>query len=464
MTLLLGGILAYVLLQVLVGLWAVRRVHSSDDYFVAGRSLPAWVVSVSICATWFGAETCVSASGEVYESGVSRFTVEPFAYGLCILLAGLLVAAPLWRRGITTTADLLRERFGGKVEAFAALLLIPPSVLWAAAQIRAFGHVLETSSTMELELCITLAAVFAILYTALGGLLADVVTDVVQGFALLLGLLVVAGAVLLHLGGPLPALEAAFAARAETPAVEASWWEVLEAWSVPVLGSLLAQEMLSRSLAARSAGAARGGTLLGGGLYLLIGLLPVFLGLVGAHLVPELERSEGIVPTLGQRYLPPLLYVVFAGALVSAILSTVDSALLVASAFLTRNLLLAGREQVSERWRLRWARLGVAGLGLVAWRLALGSEDVASLVEEASGFGSAGLLVVILAALFTRARSRAGAFGSLAGGALTWVVTRHFVPDYPLPYLSSLGVALVAFLGFGTLGSGWGRGGGARIA
>ena len=88
--------------------------------------------------------------------------------------------------------------------------------------------------------------------------------------------------------------------------------EVLEAWVVPVCGSMLAVEVLSRVMGARSASVARNGTLIGAGLYLLVGLIPVYLGLVGPALVPGLDDGEQVVPQLAQRFLSPLGYVVFA--------------------------------------------------------------------------------------------------------------------------------------------------------
>ncbi|MBK9387080.1 MAG: sodium:solute symporter family protein [Planctomycetes bacterium] len=447
MTGLLFGILVYVLVQVAIGIWVARRVKSEDDYFVAGRRLSPLVAAISVTATWFGAETCMSGAGDVYGSGITRFTVEPFAYGACILVAGLFLAVPLWRRGITTTADLLRERYGVGVERLAAVLLVPTSVLWAAAQIRAFGHVLQTSSELDFSTCLAIGAGITILYTSMGGLLADVVTDVVQGAALLLGLGVVLVGVVMALGGPGEAWSAAYAERAHVVPDAHTWLDVLEAWSIPVLGSVLAQEMLSRCLAARSAGAARFAALGGGSAYLLIGLIPVFLGLVGPSLLPGLEDHEQIVPALAREHLSPFFYVIFAGALISAILSTVDSALLVASAFLTRNVLLSlTGERASPRARLLLARATVVGAGLVAWVLALRAEHIQELVEEASGFGSSGMLVAVLFGLFTRIGGKWAAYGALIAGLGVWVAARHGGVEIAAPYLASLAAALLGYL------------------
>src|SRR5688572_23893054 len=120
-------------LQFGIGLWVSRRIRSESDYLLAGRQLTLGLATFSIYATWFGAETIVGSAGRAYRDGVSFGSAEPFGYGLCIALMGLIFAAPLWRRGLTTLADLYRERYSVMAERVAAVILIPSSVLWAAA-------------------------------------------------------------------------------------------------------------------------------------------------------------------------------------------------------------------------------------------------------------------------------------------------------------------------------------------
>ncbi len=107
------------------------------------------MASFSIFATWFGAETVVGAAGSIYSDGLSGGSADPFGYGLCLVVLGVVVAAPLWRRQYTTFGDLFRERYSPGVERLAVLLMVPTSVLWAAAQIRAFGQVVSVSSELE---------------------------------------------------------------------------------------------------------------------------------------------------------------------------------------------------------------------------------------------------------------------------------------------------------------------------
>src|SRR5688572_17406115 len=188
-------------LQFGIGIWVSRRIHTESDYILAGRKLGYALTTFSIFATWFGAETIVGSAGRAYRDGVSLGSAEPFGYGLCLILMGLIFAAPLWRRKLTTLADLYRQRFSPAAERLAAVILIPGSVLWAAAQMRAFGQVLSISGDgMNVETALLIAAGFTILYTAVGGMLADALTDLIQGVVLAVGLVVVLLAVLPHVG------------------------------------------------------------------------------------------------------------------------------------------------------------------------------------------------------------------------------------------------------------------------
>src|SRR5688500_16585709 len=202
MTLTLVFVFLYMLLQLGIGVWISRRIRTESDYLIAGRKLGYTLATFSIFATWFGAETVVGSAGNAYRNGVSLGSAEPFGYGLCLILMGLIFAIPLWRRRLTTLADLFRLRYSPTVERVAALILVPSSVLWAAAQVRAFGQILSTASAgWNVELAIGIAAAFTIAYTMFGGLLVDAITDVIQGIIVALGLFIVLAFVVMQVGG-----------------------------------------------------------------------------------------------------------------------------------------------------------------------------------------------------------------------------------------------------------------------
>jgi Na+/proline symporter len=221
--------------------------------------------------------------------------------------------------------------------------------------------------------------------------------------------------------------------------------ELVEAWAVPVFGSLLAVEMLSRIQGCRSAEVARNATFLGAGLYLGVGLIPVALGLAGPTLVPNLDDPEQVVPILAQRYLSTFGYVLFAGAVISAILSTVGSCLLAAASLASHNLIVPLRPSWSESKKVWSARLGVIGFGALAYAIALYAGGIYELVATASAFGSAGIFVIGVFGLFTSFGGARSAYAALVAGMVVWVAG-EYVLDWATPYVVSLGSALAAYV------------------
>lgn len=447
MSVVLVVVLGYVGLQLAVGMWVSRRVASQQDYLLGGRSLGLTLCTASMFATWFGAETCIGAAGEVYAHGLGAVSADPFGYGVCLILFGLFIAAELRRRGYTTVADLFGDRFSRPVERVVAVLMLPGSVLWAAAQIRAFGHVFAAASDgLSPTLGIAIAAAITIAYTASGGLLADVYTDLLQGIVLVATLIGIGVVVFFSLGDVGEVLSHAAAhgsAEANSPVI------TLNDWAVPIAGSLFTQEIISRAVAAKNAPIARHSALLGGGIYLLLGSIPVLLGLLARDVLPPTEDYEQVLPLLSRHVLGEVGFVVLAGALVSAILSTVDSCLLACGALVVQNLAGARASSLGDAGRLRLSRLAVVGLGFVAFVIASFGTSVHSLVEESGALGSAGLVVAGLLGLFTRIGGPRAALSSLLLGGVSYVLAEH-VLGLKVAYLISLAGAALGY-GLGAL-------------
>jgi Na+/proline symporter len=451
MSLVLLVLFVYVGLQLALGVWVSRRVSSQQDYLLGGRTLGLGLCTASMFATWFGAETCIGAAGEVYQHGLAAVSADPFGYGLCLILFGLFIAGELRARGYVTLADLFGDRFSPAVERVVALLLLPGSVLWAAAQIRAFGQVFASAAPgLDPTLGITYAAGITILYTASGGLLADVYTDLLQGVVLVVTLVALALIVCLGIG-PLDAVWSQVSAGA--PAVghaEQSPFGTLNDWAVPIAGSLFTQEIISRAVASKTATVARRGALVAGALYLVLGTIPVLLGLVARVVLPPTESVEQVLPQLARHVLGELGFVIFAGTLVSAILSTVDSALLAGGALIVQNVVAERARKLSEAAKLRLTRWCVAGLGVLAFIVAMFGASVHELVQESSALGSAGLFVAGLLGLFTRFGGARAALMSLSIGGATYVYAEH-VLESEVAYLTSIAGAALGYA-LGALG------------
>lgn len=439
----LACVLAYIASQLVFAFWFSRRVKTESDYLLAGRSLGPWLGTFSVFATWYGAETCIGAAGEAYSSGIAGVLADPFGYAIGIIVFGVLFAARLWKRGLVTMADLFRQRWGIGVERLASIVMIPSSVMWAAGQVRALGQVLASASDFGLFIAITLAAVVVVIYTAIGGMWADAVTDLVQGIVLIAGV-VVLFIVFVGLGG-LDQLAAQPIERLN-PLNEHTPMDALETLAIPIFSTIAAQELVSRVLSVRGARLAANVTVGAGFLYLLLGILPMVIGLGAAAYVSADTDPEQVLSVFAQEQLPMPLYILFLGALVSAILSTLSGALLVAGSLLAHNIVTPLFPRWGEGRKLRMDRLAVIFFGLVAYGIALASDSIYELVQESSAIGTAGILVLLLFALFSpRFGGRWSAHAALVVGTVVYLAGAH-VFAMESPYLLSVGLSFAAYL------------------
>jgi SSS family solute:Na+ symporter len=448
-------ILGYVGLQLCIGIWIAKRIHSESDYFLGGRNVSLLLVTFSLFATWFGAETCMGSSAAVYRQGISGSRADPFGFSLCLLLMGLLLAGKLRRGNYVTLADYYRERYGGVVENLAVWIMVPSSLIWGAAQIRAFGQIIASTTPLPVGPAIAAAALFVLIYTLMGGLLGDIYTDFIQGIFVIIGLAVLLVVVLQDVGGWKELLSGMAPARLSLIGPGESVMARIDRWMVPVLGSLVTQELISRILAAKSVSVARKASFIACGIYLVLGSIPVFLGLFGPFIFPGLADSEQFLIRMADRFLPNVLFVVFSGALISAIISTVDSILLAISALVSHNLIVPLFGVQSERKRVLIARAVVLVSGVSAYVIAVYGRGIYELVLTASSFGTAGILVITLLGLYSRIGKTAAAVSALVAGlVLTPLAT--YVLRLDAPFLTSIGGSLAAFTAGALLARRWG--------
>jgi solute:Na+ symporter, SSS family len=427
------GVALYVLAMLGVGFVVSKKIKTDEDYFLAGRTLGPYLATFSIFATWFGAESCIGSAGAVYRMGLGSVHADPVGYTICIFLMGFLFSRILWNKKITTIPDLYRNRFSPATERMAAIIMIPSSIIWSGAQIRAFGQILQATTDYGFTISVTVAALVVIIYTIFGGLLADAYNDLIQGFTMIAGLLFLLIAIIWDMGGIGSAMASVSPERLNIihNDPEVSFLGHLELWMVPILGSLMAQELVSRVVSSRSSDVAFNSCIRAGFIYLAVGIIPVMIGLVGPHYYPGLQDSETIMPMLAKTHLNSFFYVLFVGALVSAILSTIDSTLLSVSALVSHNII--SMKNPTEKQKVLLARGGVFISGLISYGIAFTSDSITGLVELASSLGGPSILVITSIALFVKKGNATNAIIAMTASLVTWVAFNFiWVIDYPV--------------------------------
>ncbi len=447
-------IVGYVFAMYVVAWIAQTRIKDSQDYLVAGRKLPLSLAWMTLLATWFGAGTLITATDEVRQNGVTAATLDPLGAGTCLLLAGAFVAAPMWRLKLFTVCDLFRRRFDARTEFVAAVITIPAYFGWIAAQFHALAGMLELFFGIEPIWGLPLVAIVGTGYTLMGGMWSVTLTDAVQIVLVLLGLILLASKVLLHLGqgslglGFWTLAEQTPAERLQLIPVESAtaFFGWLSVFLVGSLGNLPAQDLMQRIFSSRSETVARRACYLAGIMYLTFGAIPVGLGLSSAILFPD-SSETAVLAVLAKEFLSPLWAVLFTLVVMSAVLSTIDSAILAPSSVLSQNIL----SRVSAAPPLRLNRLAVVGIGACSLAVAYIGEDAYSLLEDSYSLGLVGLFVPLMFGIYTIPRRPLPGLASILAGTVTWAV--HFVFDweYFLQGVSPIGplnlpVALTATL------------------
>ncbi len=440
------AIIAYMVLQLAVAAYANSKIKSESDYLLAGRHLGLWVGSFSLFATWFGAETVVASSGAIAAEGLAGGRAEPFGYAACLILLGLLIAGKLRAGNYVTTADFYRERFGVVAEKIAVLLMVPTSLIWAAAQLLAFAHILAAAGNIDLQSALLLGTVMVVLYTTIGGFLGDVITDNIQSVVIILGLVVTAYFIIAQLGGWDAAVSLITVERLNILSAEEPVWAQIDEWTIAIVGSLVAQEAISRILATRTPAIARQTCYIAAGMYFVVGLIPAFIGLAGYQLVsPDLHGDE-FLPHIAETVLPQFAYVLFVGALISAILSTVNTTLLSVGGLLGHNIVIHGWPQLfrTERSKVKLQRGLVVLAGLCMYGIAAGGQGIYDLIEASSSFGSAGLVVCLVFGLWFGRGSMQSALAAMAAGVIG-IGVFQYIWEWPVAYIASLVFAAAAY-------------------
>lgn len=438
-------LILYMLFQLAISLWAWRMIRTEDDYLLGGRKIGLIFASLSLFATWFGAETVMGSSGAVAEEGLSGARADPFGYTICLVLMAVFVAAQLRKHNYVTIGDFFRDRFSRSTELLAVFIMLPTSLTWAAAQLQAFAQVLSVVTGAEFSTMLMISTLLVILYTALGGLLADVMTDFVQGIFLILGLSVLLIYVFLHAGGVGAGLATIQPQQLSFVAESESLLSRLDTWAVPILGSLVAQEAISRLLATKDVKTARNACFAASGIYLLVGMIPVLIALVGSHFDLALGHQDEFLPAIAQQLLPHGLFILLAGALISAILSTIDSTLLTFAALTSHNIIMPISGRLTEKGKVVLNRSFVVIAGLLTYFIATAGDTIYELVEMSSSFGTAGLVVTLLLGLWVKKRGNSlAAIAAIFAGLVVTIIGEYRL-ELEAPFLTAIAASAVVY-------------------
>jgi sodium/proline symporter len=482
---LLFGVGLYLASILVVGVITWRRMRSLDDFVLGGRRLSPFAAALSERASGESAWFLLGLPGAAYVAGFSEFwTVIGSSFGIFFswLFIARLLNAQARKLGALTIPDYLESRFGG--EGARSLRFVAMGIIlffytaYVGAQFVGAGKILNTTFGIDAGTGMLLGALVVVAYTFMGGFLAVVWTDVVQGLLMMLVAVILPVLGLAALGGPSGLVEAILARTPETfggtpeqaqgvafgmdalrmTGGKVGWGFVNGVvfggmmWGVGYLGQ---PHLLVRYMAIRSSREVEVGRRIAVSWVLLAYWGAAFVGIVAIGLLPEAPADrERIMPLLALQLLPAWLAGLAIAGAIAAMMSTADSQLLVATSAVVEDVYVRVLRPAADPARLvLYSRIATVAVALVALWLAFGNRDfVFEAVEYAwTGLASAFGPVLLLSLRWKR-MTREGALAGMVAGAVSTVVWRNVgLGDVLDIKLACFLIALLAALGAAAL-------------
>ena len=440
---------AYLLFMIVIGAICMRRTNSSEDYFLGGRGLNAWVAALSAQASDMSGWLLMGLPGSIYALGTGQAWI---AIGLFLgtVCNWLLISKRLRRYTIVagnsmTLPEFLENRFHDKKKvllSISSVVIIIFFLVYTASALASGGKLFHTIFGIDYHIALIIGAAVILTYTFMGGFLAVCTTDFVQGMLMLVGLLTVPIIAFALVSGK-------FAANIDHTQVAGGYdaymnlfmnggrpykfVEILSqlAWGLGYCGM---PHILIRFMAVKDEKELKKSSVIAISWCFLSLVAACFIGIVGrAYLVDNVltgGQTESVFITMIERVFTKNIGIPFVGGLflcgiLAAIMSTADSQLLVCASSVSKDIYKSFiRKDADDKRIMKVTRITVIVVALIAIVIAWDPESsIMGLVSDAwAGLGSAFGPAIVLALFWKRANMPGTVVGIITGGltVLIW--------------------------------------------
>ena len=434
-------LIVYLGILIALAIWSRRETHTLSGFYLAGKKLPYWVVAFSTNATGESGWLLLGLSGMGYLVGAQAYWIvvgEIVGIGLSWWVMSRRLKALGDETDSITVPDVLSAKFVDKwhlVRAVSVLIILVMVTTYVTAQMVATGKAFSSFLGMGYETGVILGSIIIIGYTFVGGYKAVSYTDVVQGVLMLLGLIAVPTAAIIASGGLESVRESL---QQQDPALldmfaiaDGPVWIGIASFVAVGLPFLGVPQLLVRYMSARDDGEIRKARIMSLAVLFVFTFGAVTAGVAGRALYPGLDDPERIFPVISSNLFPPVIAGMLLVVVLSAIMSTVDSLLLLASSSVVRDTYqkIMGSEESDERLS-RYGKIVTIVIGVIAVVLGVQEPRVIYhfVLASWSGLGSA-FGPAVLGVLYYRKITWLGVLYGMLGGFLASVAWLSFFKD-----------------------------------
>ncbi len=434
-------LLVYLAVMFLIA-WYFSRKEKLEAYFLNKRKTSLLMMTCSNVATLIGAGATVAIVSEVYNSGISygiALSASIIVGGLTLAIIAKHIRAYGKEHNIYTLVDFFHKRFDMKNKLLVGILQMFLLVVWIAVQAVAIASLASVLVGINYHLALILAAGITILYTTIGGLKIDIITDFIQFWVIMIVFIIMFFFANSSIGGMSNLLASVPKGHLDIFNFAGISW---------FLGAMLLSGFIymgntihwQRILSAESQKTARNSFLWSIPIIFIFGLLVVFLGLATAVLLPGISQDTAIF-SLMDNILPTYLIGIGFAAILAVIMSSVDSLLVGGSTIIYRAVFK--KEQFDNKREMFYARLITALFGICGFVLALIVPDIVAL-SLLVAYLALIFVPAIFAGIYSKKTSNNASFYSILIPFLILVITIPFLGtnSFILPVLTSILIVL----------------------
>ncbi|WP_082235443.1 sodium/pantothenate symporter [Halobacillus massiliensis] len=428
-----------------IGFWSSKFVRSSDsflsEYFLGGRELGGFILAMTMIATYGSASSFIGGPGVAYTEGLGwvLLSMSQVATGYFVLMIlGKKFAIMARRYDAVTLIDFLKSRYNNSkwVVLISALSIIIFLFSAMAAQWVGGARLIESLTGISYLGALFIFAVSVLVYVIIGGFRAVALTDSVQGVVMFLGTLILLIGVIIAGGGISNIMDGL---RAENPNLITPYGSegnlsaayVSSFWILVGVGVVGLPQVTVRAMAYKNSKAMHRALIIG---TIVVGFIMLNMHLIGVFarpILPGIEVGDRVMPLIAMEVLPAWVAGIVLAAPMAAIMSTVDSLLLLVSSSVVKDVYLNYIEPKASYEKVKKLSIAVtAVLGVLVFLMALNPPNLLIWLNlfAFGGLEAAFIWPVVLGLYWSRG-NKYGALASMVTGIVSYVLFHNFIPE-----------------------------------
>lgn len=464
-------VVLYMLGMLGIGYWSSKRISSSTDFMVAGRSMGPILMAGTLAATEIGGGSSLGVVEKASNLGKSQWGLSAAWYVLAMGIAFivLMFLAPKFRASeVRTVPEYFRRRYGKLSGLFTSVTMLLPLIGLTAGQFMASATILSVMMNLNWKTSLIVVAIIVTIYAVMGGMWSVAITDFVQVGLIVAGMLIAIPFSLNYAGG--------WSNIVDNVPPE-TWnlfsgiggWKAIAALIIMYISTFtVGQEAVSRYYSARDGKAAVQGSILASGINIIYAFIPTILGIITLALVNMGKVSSAEVLAQGARYSLPVLATLtmpavivgflFSG-IISATMSSADSDLLGAGSIFSNDIYKQYiKPGADDKEIMNVTRITMVIVGIFSLIVALSATSIIDLLMFSFTLRAAGAFFPYVFGHYWKKASPAGTIASLIVGSLVSLIfEKKLIPGLTFfgweqqAVIPGLVSALVVFIVFSLL-------------